>query len=304
MLDARADYWTPVDIYIGGIEHAILHLLYARFYHKLMRDEGLIKSNEPFKRLLTQGMVLKDGSKMSKSKGNTIDPQVLIDRYGADTVRLFIMFASPPEQSLDWSETGVEGAYRFLKRLWTAVQEHVADSTAAATIDKAALTEAQKAMRLKLHETISKVTDDYDRRLTFNTAIAANMELLNSVSRYTDDSATGKAVRQEVFDSMVLMLAPIIPHICHRLWQDLGHDSVIIDHPWPQIDTTALIQESIEMVIQVNGKLRGKMQIAPGADRGSCEAAARANDQLQRFLGDDPIRKVIVVPGKLVNFVV
>jgi leucyl-tRNA synthetase len=241
---------------------------------------------------------------MSKSKGNTIDPQVLIDRYGADTVRLFIMFASPPEQSLDWSDTGVEGAYRFLKRLWTAVQEHVADSTAAATIDKAALTEAQKAMRLKLHETISKVTDDYDRRLTFNTAIAANMELLNSVSRYTDDSATGKAVRQEVFDSMVLMLAPIIPHICHRLWQDLGHDSVIIDHPWPQIDTTALIQESIEMVIQVNGKLRGKMQIAPDADRGSCEAAARANDQLQRFLGDDPIRKVIVVPGKLVNFVV
>jgi leucyl-tRNA synthetase len=304
MLDARADYWTPVDIYIGGIEHAILHLLYARFYHKLMRDEGLISSSEPFKRLLTQGMVLKDGSKMSKSKGNTIDPQVLIDRYGADTVRLFIMFASPPEQSLDWSETGVEGAYRFLKRLWAAVQEHVADSTAAATIDKAALTEAQKAMRLKLHETISKVTDDYDRRLTFNTAIAANMELLNSVSRYTDDSATGKAVRQEVFDCMVLMLAPIIPHICHRLWQDLGHDSVIIDHPWPQIDTTALIQESIEMVIQVNGKLRGKMQIAPDADRDSCEAAARANDQLQRFLGDDSIRKVIVVPGKLVNFVV
>jgi len=304
MLDARADYWTPVDLYIGGIEHAILHLLYARFYHKLMRDEGLLNSSEPFKRLLTQGMVLKDGSKMSKSKGNTIDPQILIDRYGADTVRLFIMFASPPEQSLDWSDTGVEGAYRFLKRLWTAVQEHVADSTAAATIDKAALTEAQKAMRLKLHETISKVTDDYDRRLTFNTAIAANMELLNSVSRYTDDSATGKAVRQEVFDSMVLMLAPIIPHICHRLWQDLGHDSVIIDHPWPQIDTTALIQESIEMVIQVNGKLRGKMQIAPDADRGSCEAAARANDQLQRFLGDDPIRKVIVVPGKLVNFVV
>jgi leucyl-tRNA synthetase len=304
MLDARAAYWTPVDLYIGGIEHAILHLLYARFYHKLMRDEGLIDSNEPFKRLLTQGMVLKDGSKMSKSKGNTIDPQNLIDRYGADTVRLFIMFASPPEQSLDWSDTGVEGAYRFLKRLWTAVQEHVADGSAVAAIDKAALTEAQKAMRLKLHETIAKVTDDYDRRLTFNTAIAANMELLNSVSRYADDTATGKAIRQEVFDNMVLMLAPIIPHICHRLWQDLGHDSVIIDHPWPQVDATALIQESIEMVIQVNGKLRGRMQIAAGADRDSCEVMARANDQLQRFLGDDPIKKVIVVPGKLVNFVV
>jgi leucyl-tRNA synthetase len=304
MLDERAAYWTPVDLYIGGIEHAILHLLYARFYHKLMRDEGLIESSEPFKRLLTQGMVLKDGSKMSKSKGNTIDPQELIDRYGADTVRLFIMFASPPEQSLDWSDTGVEGAYRFLKRMWTAVQEHVADAGAAAAIDKATLTEAQKAMRLKLHETIGKVTDDFDRRLTFNTAIAANMELLNSVSRYEDDSTTGKAIRQEVFDSMVLMLAPIIPHICHRLWQDLGHDSVIIDHRWPEVDTTALVQDSIEMVIQVNGKLRGKMQIAAGADRDSCEAAARANEQLQRFLGDDPIRKVIVVPGKLVNFVV
>jgi leucyl-tRNA synthetase len=304
MLDERAAYWTPVDLYIGGIEHAILHLLYARFYHKLMRDEGLIESSEPFKRLLTQGMVLKDGSKMSKSKGNTIDPQELIDRYGADTVRLFIMFASPPEQSLDWSDTGVEGAYRFLKRMWAAVQEQVADTTAAAAIDKATLTEAQKAMRLKLHETISKVSDDYDRRLTFNTAIAANMELLNSVSRYQDDSPTGKAIRQEVFDSMVLMLAPIIPHICHRLWQDLGHDSVIIDHPWPEVDSTALEQEHIEMVIQVNGKLRGKMQIAAGADRDSCEAAALANEQLLRFLGDDPIRKVIVVPGKLVNFVV
>jgi len=304
MLDERAAYWSPVDLYIGGIEHAILHLLYARFYHKLMRDEGLIESSEPFKRLLTQGMVLKDGSKMSKSKGNTIDPQELIDRYGADTVRLFIMFASPPEQSLDWSDTGVEGAYRFLKRMWAAIQDHVADTAPAAVIDKATLTEAQKAMRLKLHETIGKVTDDYDRRLTFNTAIAANMELLNSVSRYDDDSATGKAIRQQVFDSMVLMLAPIIPHICHRLWQDLGHDSAIIDHPWPEVDATALVQDSIEMVIQVNGKLRGKMQIAAGADRDSCEAAARANEQLQRFLGDDPIRKVIVVPGKLVNFVV
>ncbi|MDH3222048.1 MAG: leucine--tRNA ligase, partial [Gammaproteobacteria bacterium] len=304
MLDARADYWTPVDLYIGGIEHAILHLLYARFYHKLMRDEGLIESSEPFERLLTQGMVLKDGSKMSKSKGNTIDPQELIDRYGADTVRLFIMFASPPEQSLDWSDAGVEGAYRFLKRLWTAVQEHVADATAAASIDAAALDAAQKAMRLKLHETIGKVSDDYARRLTFNTAIAANMELLNSVSRYQDASAVGSAIRQEVFDNMVLMLAPIIPHICHRLWRDLGHDSVIIDHPWPEVDAAALVQETIEMVIQVNGKLRGKMQLGADADRASCEAAALANEQVRRFVGDSAIRKVIVVPGKLVNIVI
>ena len=306
MLDARADYWAPVDLYIGGIEHAILHLLYARFYHKLMRDEGLIKSNEPFQRLLTQGMVLKDGSKMSKSKGNTIDPQDLIDRYGADTVRLFIMFAAPPEQSLDWSDSGVEGAYRFLKRLWSAIQLHVespAEQASASTISES-LGDEQKAMRLKLHETIRKVSDDYERRLTFNTAIAANMELLNSVARFDDDSATGQAIRQEVFDAMVLMLAPIIPHICHRLWADLGHDSLIIDHPWPTVDESALVQQSIEMVIQVNGKLRGKMQIDADADRASCEAAALANEQAMRFIGDSPVRKVIVVPGKLVNIVI
>jgi leucyl-tRNA synthetase len=304
MLDARAGYWSPVDLYIGGIEHAILHLLYARFYHKLMRDEGLIESSEPFNRLLTQGMVLKDGSKMSKSKGNTIDPQDLIDRYGADTVRLFIMFASPPEQSLDWSDTGVEGAYRFLKRLWAAVQEHIADDIEAASFDKQSLNDDQKAMRLKLHETINKVTDDFDRRLTFNTAIAANMELLNSVTRFEDDSVTGKAIRQEVFDSMVLMLAPIIPHICHRLWRDLGHDSLIIDHRWPKVDAAALVQDSIEMVIQVNGKLRGKMQVGVDAERDVCEAAALANDQVLRFIGDNPVKKVIVVPGKLVNIVI
>jgi leucyl-tRNA synthetase len=304
MLDARAGYWSPVDLYIGGIEHAILHLLYARFYHKLMRDEGLIESSEPFNRLLTQGMVLKDGSKMSKSKGNTIDPQDLIDRYGADTVRLFIMFASPPEQSLDWSDTGVEGAYRFLKRLWAAVQEHIADDTEFAPFDKQSLNDDQKAMRLKLHETINKVTDDFDRRLTFNTAIAANMELLNSVTRFEDDSVTGKAIRQEVFDSMVLMLAPIIPHICHRLWQDLGHDSLIIDHRWPDVDAAALVQDNIEMVIQVNGKLRGKMQVGVDAERDVCEAAALENDQVLRFIGDNPVKKVIVVPGKLVNIVI
>ncbi|MCP4335351.1 MAG: leucine--tRNA ligase, partial [Gammaproteobacteria bacterium] len=304
MLDERADYWSPVDLYIGGIEHAILHLLYARFYHKLMRDEGLIDSGEPFKRLLTQGMVLKDGSKMSKSKGNTIDPQDLIDRYGADTVRLFIMFASPPEQSLDWSDSGVEGAYRFLKRLWAAIQQHVDMNAERVSFTTDSLDEAQKAMRRKLHETIRKVSDDYERRLTFNTAIAANMELLNSVSRFDDDSNLGTAIRQEVFDSMVLMLAPIIPHVCHRLWRDLGHDSLIIDHPWPTLDESALVQDSIEMVVQVNGKLRGKMQVDAGADRACCEAVALANEQVLRFIADKPVRKVIVVPGKLVNIVV
>jgi len=269
-----------------------------------MRDEGLIESNEPFKRLLTQGMVLKDGSKMSKSKGNTIDPQDLIDRYGADTVRLFIMFASPPEQSLDWSDTGVEGAYRFLKRLWTAVQLQVEAGVVPTTDIGDSLDDAQKAMRLKLHETIRKVTDDYDRRLTFNTAIAANMELLNALTRFDDVSDTGHKIRQEVCNSMVLMLAPIIPHVCHRLWRDLGHDSLIIDHPWPEVDAAALVQENIEMVIQVNGKLRGKMQVDVDADRASCEATALSNEQASKFIGDSPIRKVIVVPGKLVNIVV
>ena len=241
---------------------------------------------------------------MSKSKGNTIDPQELIDRYGADTVRLFIMFASPPEQSLDWSDSGVEGAYRFLKRLWAAVQEHLAEAHEVTAVDAAALDDAQKAMRLKLHETIAKVSDDFERRLTFNTAIAANMELLNSVSRFDDDSAAGTAIRREVFTSMVLMLAPIIPHICHRLWRDLGHEEPLIDHPWPEVDDAALVQDSIEMVIQVNGKLRGRMQVAADADREACEAAALANEQVARFIGDGVVRKVIVVPGKLVNIVV
>jgi len=304
MLDSRADYWAPVDHYIGGIEHAILHLLYARFYHKLMRDEGLLDSSEPFKSLLTQGMVLKDGSKMSKSKGNTVDPQEMIDRYGADTVRLFVMFAAPPEQSLEWSETGVEGAHRFLKRLWVAVADHVENKTTVGSIDSGNFDEQQKAMRLKLHETIKKVSDDYSRRLTFNTAIAANMELLNSVNRFTDASANGCMIRQEVFDCMALMLAPIVPHLCHRLWRELGHQSLIIDHSWPRLDEAALQQDNIEMVIQVNGKLRGKMKLSVDADKEFCEASALENEQVRRFIGNQAVKKVIVVPAKLVNIVI
>jgi leucyl-tRNA synthetase len=307
MLDARADYWAPVDHYIGGIEHAILHLLYARFYYKLLRDEGLVHADEPFKRLLTQGMVLKDGSKMSKSKGNTVDPQELIDRFGADTVRLFIMFASPPEQSLDWSDAGVEGAHRFLKRLWRAIYEHV-DSISGEIprLDSGSdsLNPGQKAMRLKLHQTIRKVSDDYRRRLTFNTAIAANMELLNSVSKFDDESVTAKAIRQETFETMVLMLAPVIPHLCHQLWQDLGQEGLVIDCPWPQYDESALVQETIEMVIQVNGKLRGKMQINVDTDKTGCEDMALQNQQVQRHIDGQPIKKIIVVPKKLVNIVV
>ena len=307
MLDERVDYWAPVDHYIGGIEHAILHLLYARFYHKLLRDEGLVHSDEPFKALLTQGMVLKDGGKMSKSKGNTVDPQELIDRFGADTVRLFMMFAAPPEQSLDWSDAGVEGAHRFLKRLWKAISEHVNVSALepdAEVLKPVDYNDAQKAMRLKLHETIKKVSDDYSRRLTFNTAIAANMELLNSVVKFDDDSATGRAIRQETFESMALMLSPVVPHLCHQLWHDLGQDSILIDSPWPQYDELALVQESIEMVIQVNGKLRGKIQVKVDSDKGLCEEMAVNNQQVQRHIDGQAIKKVIVVPNKLVNIVI
>ncbi|HSJ48502.1 MAG TPA: leucine--tRNA ligase [Gammaproteobacteria bacterium] len=303
MLDQRANYWLPVDQYIGGIEHAVLHLLYARFFHKLMRDAGLLNSDEPFTRLLTQGMVLKDGSKMSKSKGNTVDPQELIDRYGADTVRLFTMFAAPPEQSLEWSDSGVEGAYRFLKRLWKAVQEHVSKGAAPA-LDRDHLDDTQRTLRRKVHETIQKVSDDVGRRYTFNTAIAANMELLNELARFQDDSDAGRAVLQEALESTVLMLAPIVPHIAHGLWQSLGHGEAVVDCRWPDFDPAALVQESAEIVVQVNGKLRGRVTVPVQADRDAIEAAAMADENVQKFLVGGTLRKVIVVPGKLINLVV
>jgi leucyl-tRNA synthetase len=236
-----------------------------------------------------------------------VDPQQLIDRFGADTVRLFIMFASPPEQSLDWSDAGVEGAHRFLKRLWKAIYNHTISNTGdnqGTVPDTESLNENQKAMRLKLHQTIKKVSDDYGRRLTFNTAIAANMELLNWVSKFDDQSPTGQAIRQETYESMVLMLSPIIPHLCHQLWQELGQDSVIIDHPWPQVDEAALVRESIEMVIQVNGKLRGKMQVSVETDKAGCEVMAINNENVQRYIKDRPVKKIIVVPKKLVNIVI
>ncbi|HHJ16763.1 MAG TPA: leucine--tRNA ligase [Gammaproteobacteria bacterium] len=303
MLDARVDYWSPVDQYVGGIEHAVLHLLYARFFNKLMRDLGLVKHDEPFKRLLTQGMVNKDGSKMSKSKGNTVDPQSLIDQYGADTVRLFMMFAAPPEQSLEWSDSGVEGASRFLKRLWKAVSAHLSAGVAPA-LDVAALNAEQKAFRCKLHETISKVSDDIGRRYTFNTAIAANMELLNELGHFNDDSAPGRALVQEALEAAVLMLAPIVPHICHELWQALGHDTALVDCAWPQADADAMRRDSIELVVQVNGKVRGKIAVAADADRQTIETCALAEPNVQRNMEGKTLRKIIVVPGRLVNLVV
>ena len=303
MLDERADYWLPVDQYVGGIEHAILHLLYARFFHKLMRDVGLVASGEPFRRLLTQGMVLKDGAKMSKSKGNTVDPQQLIDRYGADTARLFMMFAAPPEQSLEWSDSGVEGAARFLRRLWALVYGHVS-AGAAPALDVAALTGDQRALRRQLHETIAKVTDDMGRRHTFNTAIAAVMELINALARFEDATPQGRALRQEALAAVVLMLSPIVPHISHALWRALGHAGDIVDAPWPGVDEAARVKDSIDLVVQVNGKLRGRVAVPVAADREAIQEVALADENVQRFVEGKTIVKIIVVPGKLVNVVV
>ena len=304
MLDASANYWLPVDHYIGGIEHAILHLLYARFYTKLLRDEGLIVCDEPFKRLLTQGMVLKDGSKMSKSKGNTVDPQGLIAQYGADTVRLFIMFAAPPEQSLEWSDSGVEGAFRFLKRLWKQAYLHSESAGDLVVMDKITLTEEQQAVRRQVHQTIQKVSHDMGERIIFNTAIAANMELVNTLSKFTDMSDNGKVIRQEALEAIVLMLAPIVPHICHQLWQDLGHQEAVVRAPWPKVDVSALEQDIIEIVIQVNGKLRSKISVSAAVSSDELQTLALNDDYIMRFIEGKPLKKVIVVPKKLVNIVV
>ena len=304
MLDEGADYWAPVDQYIGGIEHAILHLLYARFFHKLMRDQGLLTSDEPFLRLLTQGMVLKDGTKMSKSKGNTVDPQSLIDNYGADTVRLFIMFAAPPEQSLEWSDSGVEGANRFLRRLWKQVHQHSLGGKVVG-LQTESLSEPQQALHRKTHETIKKVSDDYARRLTFNTAIAAVMELSNLLGKQASETDQDRAVIQEALEACVLLISPIVPHICHTLWNTLSDGSVSIDTaPWPSYSESALTQSTLKLAVQVNGKLRGNIEVDIDADKETIEAAALADSNAQRFTDGKTVRKIIVVPGRLVNIVV
>lgn len=348
MVDARADYWTPVDQYIGGIEHAILHLLYFRFYHRLMRDEGLVRSDEPVINLLTQGMVIAetfyreldnggkdwinpadveivrddkgritgatsklDGQpvqiggteKMSKSKNNGVDPQSMIDKYGADTVRLFSMFAAPPEQSLEWNEAGVEGMSRFLRRLWTQVQKHV-QGGAAGAFDVAAATPAQKTLRRQLHEAIQKVGDDYGRRHSFNTAIAAVMELLNHVGKFDEVDANARALRQEAFETITLLLNPITPHISHTLWQLLGHaETLLEDVPFPKADAAALVRDALTLAVQVNGKLRGTIEVGVDLPKEQIEAMALAEPNVAKFLADLTVRKVIVVPGKIVNIV-
>ncbi|MES1997903.1 MAG: leucine--tRNA ligase [Pseudomonadota bacterium] len=348
MLDGRAQHWLPVDQYIGGIEHAILHLLYARFFHKLMRDEGLLASDEPFTRLLTQGMVIAptfyrdlgegrkdwfnpaevdvrldergrpldavlkaDGlpviiggtEKMAKSKNNGVDPQLLIDGYGADTARLFMMFAAPPEQSLEWSDAGVEGAFRFLKRLWKAAHDHVSAGIVPA-YTSGELSPELKALRLQLHSAIKKISDDYSRRQTFNTAIAAVMELLNSLAKQDDASPAARAVNQEVLERAVLMLSPIVPHICEALWTALQPGSRLLDQAWPTVDEAALVQDEITLMLQVNGKLRGEIVVSKSTPRETIEQLALNHDAAQKFMAGQAAKKVVVVPGRLVNIVV
>jgi leucyl-tRNA synthetase len=347
-VDDRANYWLPVDQYIGGIEHAILHLLYFRFYHKLLRDEGLVHSDEPATNLLCQGMVIAetyyrdniDGSKdwinpadveierderarvigarlksdgqpvqiggiekMSKSKNNGIDPQSMVGKYGADTVRLFSMFAAPPEQSLEWSEAGVEGMSRFLKRVWREVTAHAANPDHP-VVEPGVLDGGQKAMRRQVHETIQKVSDDFGRRHAFNTAIAALMELLNALNKFTDQSEQGRAVRHEALESMVLLLNPVVPHISHALWQVLGHPQTVLeDQPWPKADPAALVRDTVTYAVQVNGKLRATIQVPPNTTPEVTKTIAKQEPKVIQAMEGLSERKVIVVPGKIVNIV-
>ncbi|MDP2560592.1 leucine--tRNA ligase [Psychrobium sp. 1_MG-2023] len=348
MLDpAQANHWLPVDQYIGGIEHAILHLLYARFFHKLLRDQGLVDSNEPFKRLLTQGMVLSDAyfkldekgtkvwvalddvktetddkgkiiaatqistgesvshagmSKMSKSKNNGIDPQVMIDKYGADTVRLFMMFAAPAEQTLEWVDSAVEGANRFLKRVWRLAYNHI-ELGETPTLDKSALSGDQQALRREIHKTIAKVSDDIGRRQTFNTAIAAIMELVNRLNKAKISNVQDRAILGEAIEAIIKMLSPIVPHICHELWKELGHEDNLAYAPWPIVDQDALVEQSKLVIVQVNGKLRAKINVAADASKEEVEAMAQSDSDVLRFTEGKTVRKVIYVPGKLVNIV-
>ncbi|MEE4379764.1 MAG: leucine--tRNA ligase [Candidatus Competibacteraceae bacterium] len=302
MLDERASYWLPVDQYIGGIEHAILHLLYARFYHKLIRDAGLIDSAEPFTRLLTQGMVLKDGAKMSKSKGNTVDPQELIDRYGADTVRLFAMYAAPPDQSLEWSDTGVAGSYRFLGRLWSfATQYNQAIRQAPVEPNWTQATKTLRSQRRQIHQTLDQALFDFSRH-QFNTVVSASMIILNTL-REVEGNDLADALRREGMSILLRLLSPIAPHITHVLWQALGYERVIIDAPWPTPDPAALVRDSLTLVVQVNGKVRGQIEVSADAEKAAIEETALTEPNVQRFVTDRTIRKIIVVPNKLVNIV-
>jgi leucyl-tRNA synthetase len=354
MVDERVNYWLPVDQYIGGIEHAILHLLYSRFWTKVMRDLKLIDIDEPFKNLLTQGMVLHhiyyrepapgrrdyfspadvevlldadsqrkgailltdnqpvewDGlGTMSKSKNNGVDPTALVEQFGADTARLFMMFTAPPEQTLEWSEEGVQGSFRFIRRLWKAVFDQVnapppADAITTTEFDKTRLNAEQKELRRIANSTLAKVTDDIGRRRSFNTAVAAVMELLNAIGKFDHKSLAGRVVAHEALEIAVMCLSPMIPHVTHALWRELGHEQALALERWWAPDADALVQDSIEISVQVGGKMRARVGIPADATQEVAVAAALGDSNVQRFVEGKPIRKAIYVPGKLVNIVV
>jgi len=302
---ARAEYWMSVDQYIGGIEHAVLHLLYARFFTKALRDLGYVNVDEPFTNLLTQGMVIKDGAKMSKSKGNVVDPDALISRYGADTARLFSLFAAPPEKDLDWSDQGVDGSFRFLNRVWRLVCDLRPFVGTGGSVDPASLSDAARALRRTVHKTIRKVTDDIDERFHFNTAIAAIMELVNAIQAFEPRNAPENGpVLTEAIESVVLMLSPFVPHVAEELWEALGHQGGVEAAGWPAFDPAAAVDEELLIVVQVNGKLRGKVTVAAGASEEQVKAAAFEDEKVKPWLEGKQLRKAIYVPGKLLNIVV
>jgi leucyl-tRNA synthetase len=315
MLDGRANYWLPVDQYVGGIEHAVLHLLYARFFHKLMRDEGLLNSDEPFTRLLTQGMVLNKGIKMSKSKGNVVDPKSLIDRYGADTVRLFIMFASPPEQSLEWSDSGVEGSYRFLKRLWAFAyenkeimqqQNHLPKSNQLGAHHWEQADPAQVDIFRQIYEVLDSAKFDYERQ-QFNTVVSSCMKIFNLLNKIPVAAANLIDIKSIIlhkgFSILLRLLAPITPHIAHQLWQDLHFNGIVLAASWPKSSPIVFKVDTVELVVQVNGKLRSKVKVAHNAERAAIETKVTEDTKIQQALQGKNIKKFIVVPGKLVNVV-
>jgi len=306
ILDERANYWLPVDQYVGGIEHAILHLLYSRFFTKLLRDEGIVETGEPFTNLLTQGMVLKDGAKMSKSKGNTVDPQEMILKYGADTARLFILFAAPPTQDLEWSDSGIEGAHRFINKFFRLVTGFIASKkeVKASKIDASNLSEEQKSVRQKTHLALQKVGDDFGRRHSFNTAIATMMELNNSISRFNDATEQGMAIKQEAIEIMIKCLSPVMPHVCHHLWFLLGGSDAVVESSWPKVDQSALVQENVQIIAQVNGKLRAKIIAPLDSNNQAVQETAMSDEKIKRFTENKEIIKVVVVPNKLINIVV
>jgi leucyl-tRNA synthetase len=296
-----AAYWMSVDQYIGGIEHAVLHLLYARFFTKVIRDLGLFDGDEPFTNLLTQGMVIKDGAKMSKSKGNVVDPDFILAKYGADTARLFSLFAAPPERDLDWSDQGVEGAYRFLHRVWAIVYKH---SAAVRDVRPAGAEARADRLYRKTHLTIKKVTEDIEREFHFNTAIAALMEMVNEMYDYAAGGNTRLPVLRSAFEALTLLIAPFAPHFAEELWEALGGKGGVADAAWPQYDPEAIVASEVTVVVQVNGKVRSKLTLPAGTTDKDMEAAALADPKVREFMSGKPPKKVIVVQGKLVNVVV